>query len=372
MIIAVNTRILPGNTHSNYFIEKCFSRIVIDQPNHQFIFIESGSPSTQVPDAANVKKIRIASASGNTLMWKYWFNYKLAAAVRKYGADALVHADMVCSMRTRVPQFVFVNDVLTTHQQAAWSKKYAGFIQSNVYAYLKKAAAIIASSQATALALSTKYKLHPEKIHTVYPGAGTNFQPLSFEEKQSVKEKYAASKEYFLFSGPVHEGSNLINLLKAFSIFKQRQKSNMKLLLLTKKIPAGNSFAGSIRLYKYRHDVQLLEDVPQHELKRIVASAYTFVSPLLYAGEYENIFNAMQCGVPVIASDNESNKELLGEAVLFIDPKNTADIADKMMLLFKNENEAAALIQKAAVQVKNYDGDTSARLLWQHIVSATN
>ena len=54
---------------------------------------------------------------------------------------------------------------------------------------------------------------------------------MDWEEKELIKEKYADGKAYFLFSGDINQRSNLINLLKAFSFFKKRQKSNMLLLI---------------------------------------------------------------------------------------------------------------------------------------------
>lgn len=57
------------------------------------------------------------------------------------------------------------------------------------------------------------------------------FQPLPWEEKIKVKEQYTAGTEYFLYAGSFRPGKNLVNLLKAFSLFKKRQQSNWKLVL---------------------------------------------------------------------------------------------------------------------------------------------
>ena len=68
------------------------------------------------------------------------------------------------------------------------------------------------------------------KLHVINPGIDEIFKPLDWEEKEIIREKYAEGKAYFLFSGDINRRSNLINLLKAFSFFKKRQKSNMMLL----------------------------------------------------------------------------------------------------------------------------------------------
>ena len=75
------------------------------------------------------------------------------------------------------------------------------------------------------------YKISPEKISVVYSAAKQIFQPIDFEKQAAVKEKFTEGKEYFIYIGAIHPRKNLLNLLKAFSIFKRRLKSSMKLVL---------------------------------------------------------------------------------------------------------------------------------------------
>jgi glycosyltransferase involved in cell wall biosynthesis len=49
------------------------------------------------------------------------------------------------------------------------------------------------------------------------------------------------------------------------------------------------------------------------------------------------VYAAMQCQVPVIALDGEAAREAGGDAVLYTDPENLEDLADKMCLLYKDE-----------------------------------
>jgi glycosyltransferase involved in cell wall biosynthesis len=80
---------------------------------------------------------------------------------------------------------------------------------------------------------------------------------------------------------------------------------------------------------------------------------------------------AMQCGVPVVASNIDSIIEIAGDAVLYADPKSFEDIADKMMLLFKDENQRNELIIKGNRQALHYSIKKTADLLWQSIVKTT-
>ena len=63
----------------------------------------------------------------------------------------------------------------------------------------------------------------PGKIDVVFSAAKEIFHPLNDEEKTATKNKYTEGKEYFVYAGAIHPRKNLINLLKAFSVFKKRQ-----------------------------------------------------------------------------------------------------------------------------------------------------
>ena len=78
--------------------------------------------------------------------------------------------------------------------------------------------------------------------------------------------------------------------------------------------------------------------VPEEELVKITGSAYGLVYPSLLEGFGVPVLEAMRCDVPVITSANSAMQEIAKEAALYAMPEDHADIADKMMLLYKDEN----------------------------------
>ena len=63
-------------------------------------------------------------------------------------------------------------------------------------------------------------------------------------------------------------------------------------------------------------------------------------------------------------------QEIAGDAGLYFDPSDHQDIADKMMLLYKDEQLKNQLIQKGVVVAKNYSWKKTADLMWQAIMKA--
>ena len=161
-----------------------------------------------------------------------------------------------------------------------------------------------------------------------------------------------------------------MNLLKAFSLFKKRQQTGMKLVFIGRLAWKYESFTASLKTYKYRNDVVLTWYVPEEELVNIIGAAYGMVYPSLFEGFGVPVLEAMKCEVPVITSYGSAMQEIAKEAALYADPAHHTDIADKMMLLYKDENLRKEMIQKGKQVIKEYNWDNTAALLWQCILKA--
>lgn len=215
-----------------------------------------------------------------------------------------------------------------------------------------------------------QYGTTADKINIVYSAAKEIFQPLTNEEKQATKVKYTGGKEYFVYAGAIHPRKNLVNLLKAFSLFKKRQQSSMKLVLAGRLAWKYDSFVKNLKTYKYRDDVVMTGYVNEEEIRKLVGAAYAMVYPSLFEGFGVPVLEAMQCDVPVITSLNSSMQEIANEAALYADPESPAEIAEKMMLLYKDEKLRSQLIEKGRITGKQYNWDFSAERLWMSIEKA--
>ncbi len=87
--------------------------------------------------------------------------------------------------------------------------------------FAKKAKRIATVSSFSKEDITKHYGISPEKIDVVYNGAHDEYKPLSFAEREEVKEQYADGCEYFVFAGALHPRKNIVNLLKAFVSFKK-------------------------------------------------------------------------------------------------------------------------------------------------------
>lgn len=292
--------------------------------------------------------------------------------MKKYKADVFVSADGFCSLATHIPQCVVVHDLAFAHYPNQMKRSHSLFLKRYVPKFLEKADAIATVSEFSKHDIVQTYKTNPGKINVVYSAAKEIFQPVETNIANEVKQSYSAGREYFLHVGAIHPRKNLITLLKAFSIFKKRQKSNFKLVLAGRLAWKYDSFIHNLKNYKYRADVIMLGYVDEKELAKIIASAYALVYPSLMEGFGVPVLEAMKCHVPVITSSHSSMQEIAEDAALFADANNAEDIAEKMMLIYKDENLRRNLIKKGEVTANKYSWQRTAELLWQTIHQAVH
>ena len=86
--------------------------------------------------------------------------------------------------------------------------------------------------------------------------------------------------------------------------------------------------------------------VDDSDLSAVYSGAKAFIFVSLYEGFGLPVLEAMQCGTPVIASNVTSLPEVVGDAGLLVDPGDTDELSDAMLLLLKDERRALDLKTK--------------------------
>jgi glycosyltransferase involved in cell wall biosynthesis len=369
MRIAVNTRFLLRDHLEGvgYFIFETFTWITNTHKEHQFIFIFDRPYDQRFIFSDNITPVIAGPPARHPLLWKYWYDIKIPAILKKYKADIFVSADGYCSLKTKLPQCMVVHDLAFLHYPSHSKKSHLRYFKKQMPKFLEKAKTIATVSEFSKKDIIDHYKVSQEKIDVVYSAAKEIFKPVTEKIKQETKNKYSDTKEYFLCIGAIHPRKNLLNLLKAFSVFKKRLKSNMKLMLVGRLGWKYGSFMDKLKTYKHLDDVVMLGYTEEQELVNIVSSAYALVYPSLLEGFGVPVLEAMQCETPVITSINSSMQEIANNAALYADPNSHEDIAEKMMRIYKDEDLQKELIEKGKIVSKEYSWHRTAELLWKCI-----
>lgn len=372
MKIAVNTRyLLPAYLEGcGNFIFEVFSRLARRFPQHEFVYIFDRPFDQRFITSSNIKAVVVGPPARHPLLWKLWYDIKIPVVLRKQKADVFVSADGFCSLTTHVPQCLVVHDLAFLHHPSYINRTQLFYYKRYTPYFLKKAASIATVSSFSKRDIVTSYGIDPERIDVVYNGVRDGFKPLDELRRQEIRDRYTEGKNFFLCSGAIQPRKNLINLLKAFSVFKKRQKSDWKLVLAGRLAWKHDQFTASLKKYKYRADVVLTGYIPDSELETLTASAYALVYPSLWEGFGVPVLEAMRCRIPVLTSVDSSMAEIAGDAALYASPGDYQDIAEKMMRLYKDEALCSRMKEKGAAIAASYSWDRTADLVWDAILKA--
>lgn len=372
MRIAVNTRfLLPDYLEGyGYFLQEMLQRIIKNHPEHQFIFIFDRPYADRFVFGSNVTPVVAGPPARHPLLWKWWYDVKVPAILRKYKADVFVSTDGFCSLATRRPQLLVVHDLSFLHFPDLIHKSHLFFYKRFTPRFLERAKRVVTVSEFSRRDLLNNYAIDAEKITVIPNAAREGFHVLSDEEKEQTREAFTEGKNYFLYAGSIHPRKNLHQLLKAFSIFKKRQRSEWKLVLAGRLAWKNEAFLQSLKSYKYRSDVVLTGYVTDEDMQRLMGAAYALVYPSRWEGFGVPVLEAMASGVPVITSEQSAMQEIAGKAAYYVDPTKPAEIAEGMMELYRNESLAARMIGEGKRVAESYSWDKTAEAFFEEILQA--
>ncbi|MEO6135338.1 MAG: glycosyltransferase, partial [Ginsengibacter sp.] len=246
-------------------------------------------------------------------------------------------------------------------------KKFLTFIKKNAGEIFSNASSIIVSSEFEKTILKKYHSDSAQKIQVVYEGVNSKGTVLGLEEREEIKEKFAEGNEYFIYPGIISPLKNLVNLLKAFSAFKKRQRSGMQLIIAGEKGKGFDEFIHSVDLYRFKKEVKILTQLSAEESKKIIAAAYATILPATNEVTATAALQSLQCDVPVIGCSVGAVPEICGDAGSYFAAGDYKNITEKMMLLFKDEKLRSELITKGRKESEKHDWKYGAQLTWKII-----
>jgi glycosyltransferase involved in cell wall biosynthesis len=368
MIIALNTLtyLSPDAAIEEKLNLDFFLSLVQNNHHHQFIFITTKNNIVPQNSSNNYTVITLPIIK-NLLHFNYLVNYKIPTVLKKNKVNLLVSINF-CSKNTAVPQCLIFKEVGFLSQPNLLSKKVVRFYKNKLTTFLQNASQIITTSQTAKNKLTTNYSIPNDKINVGLIPMAEKGTTITWDEKEAIKNRYANSKEYFLYQGSVHPINNVINLLKAFSQFKKWQKSNLQLLLIVKEDDFVEAFKKELSHYKHKDEVVLLSNLLIEEEIKITKAAYA----MLHVSKLQNVnvglLQALQFNIPIVVSDSAEIKEFFADAALYVNENEVTDIAQKMMLVFKDENKRNLLVLKAEIQLNKYMLQSNLNYWWQLIL----
>lgn len=216
---------------------------------------------------------------------------------------------------------------------------------------VKKAKKIIAVSNFTKSDILTNYSVSAEKVLVIYESGGEIKNNI--QENLGKIDKYGIIKPYLLYVGNAYPHKNLEKLVKSWQIFNEKQGRSVKLVLVGKKDYFYDRLQRIVENHKI-HNIIFAGFVSDNDLDVIYKNAIAYIFPSLYEGFGLPPLEAMKNGLPVISSNHECLKEILGDSAYYFDAQKKEDIVMSIEKIISDENLRQKLIKKGFLQIAKY------------------
>ena len=369
MKIAVNTRLLlKGKLDGiGWFILEHFSRICRNHPEHEFHFLFDRPYSSDFIFANNIIPHVLGPQARHPVLFHIWYNISVPRVLKKIKADIFISPDMMCSLRTNVPQLVVLHDLNFEHYPRDLPKLVSWYLRKYSPQFAKKAKGIVTVSQYSKRDIMSSYGIDSNKIDVVYNGVGQQYGAISDTEQKLTSEKYAAGEPYYVFVSSIHPRKNLQRLLPAFDQFKERTGSCAKLVVVGHKFGKFKELDKVFDGMHYKSDVIFTGRLEQHELNDVVASALASVYISYFEGFGLPILEAWKCGVPVITSSASAIPEIAGDAALLVDPFSIEEICVALTRIWNEPALRNTLITKGHERLVDFSWSKASKEFWEVI-----
>jgi glycosyltransferase involved in cell wall biosynthesis len=249
---------------------------------------------------------------------------------------------------------VSVHDISFVEHNEWFSKRDQLVLRLGVRSSIHLASAVLTISNFSKKAILKHYKSSHDKTFSIPIGVDLerfiNAPPLSSERKR----EYGITKPYILALGNIQPRKNIVRLIDAFCAVQQKIKTPIQLILAGKAQYRHNDIVEQVARLGLKEQVKFTGYIKDEDLASLYSGSDIFVYPSLYEGFGLPILEAMASGTAVISSKTTAMPEVGGDAVHYIEPTDTEDIANAIIKLINDKSYREKLIEKGTRRVKSY------------------
>jgi glycosyltransferase involved in cell wall biosynthesis len=300
--------------------------------------------------------------------WRFWYDRQIRRLSREQGVDMLWLTGGISVTGVGVPTCLWMPE-RADPADGVGLRGYAAIYRRRLKVSLERAAAVVCYSDRDRAWLEGIASEGKEKIRVLRAVADEPIGVLAEDEKEKIKSERTEGKEYFLADLTGCDEKAVVDLLKAFSLFKKRQQSGMR-LVLTGGMGSPKVIMERLKTYKYRQDVDWSVGYPDggttalaDGTAELAGAAYAVLLPVEGSSLGLTLLNAWKSGVPVIAVDGGLMEEMAQGAVLGMASGDPASMAGQMMRIYKEEDLRKELIGKGFERLKVYSRENFLRVL---------
>ena len=178
------------------------------------------------------------------------------------------------------------------------------------------------------------------EVQTLFPGTRCKIDVIYLASNLRANgpvDSCPLSRPYFLFVGSNAPRKNIKRMMEAYIKYREVSPCPLDMVLVSTYRWSSFSITDFIEANNLQPCVHLIKNLDDGALSSIYAHAQALVMVSLYEGFGLPLVEAMQWGVPLIASNNSSVAEIAGSAALLVDPNDTDAIAEAYIQITEDD-----------------------------------
>jgi glycosyltransferase involved in cell wall biosynthesis len=185
---------------------------------------------------------------------------------------------------------------------------------------------------------------------------------------QSVRVRYGLPEIFILGLSTLQPRKNFVGLIKGFARLVRDAGDSPEIAELQLVVAGGrgwmyNDTLGAAESLGVEERVHFTGFVDDGDLPALYSLASVFAFPTWYEGFGLPVLEAMACSTPVVAADNSSLPEVVGEAGLMVDAGDADALADALARLLRDGALRERLAAAGRKQARRFTWEAAARRL---------
>lgn len=333
-----------------------------EMDNDYFLYTTGGEIDLKTKFLKNHSNIKIVTPTGiYKKMKSYWRSVRLEKQLLKDGVEVfhgLSHEIPKKNKLSKIKYVVTIHDLIFLRFPENYNRIDREIYKKKVEYACTTADKIIAISEQTKRDLMEFLKVPSHKIEVIYQSCAASFHHISdYRYRHLVQKKYNLPENYILYVGTIEKRKNLATLVEAIG----KSNTQLPLVAIGKQTDYTKEVMDMIDKYKLGNQVALLQNVTFLDLPSIYQSANLFVYPSLFEGFGIPVLEALYSKTPVIAATGSCLEEAGGPNSIYVDPKNSDELAQQIDRVIENGELQLEMKEKGFEYAQNFNSQKQAK-----------
>lgn len=281
------------------------------------------------------------------LFTPFWLNFILPPELEKENIDVLIGPNILVPTREIKNCFKIsiVHDIMPLTHPEFFPFFYKNFLKIYLPSSIKSSDLIITISEASKKSICEFFDLSENKVKVVYNTISKNFKRLDEDELARLESQSNLNlpEKFFLYVGVLEKRKNIELILKLAEKISDIDP-NLKIVLAGKPGFGYERFSSKIKQMSSK--ILELNHVSDKDLLLLYNKAIALIFPSFVEGFGLPPIEAMACGTPVIASNCDALKEIIGDAGLLSEPNDLNSFLDFISILISDKKLYSNLVEK--------------------------